>query len=85
MLGLMGEVGEVAERLKKAIRSGHDINSPEVREKLMDEMGDVLWYVAAVAQELHMNLGQIALRNLEKLQGRQKSGTLHCRRSDSNA
>jgi NTP pyrophosphatase (non-canonical NTP hydrolase) len=76
-LGLAGEAGEVAEHAKKAIRDdGAEIT--EVRRAAMaKELGDVLWYVAQLATELGLDLGEIAEGNLEKLLSRQRRGMLH--------
>ena len=74
LLGLNSEVGELAGKLKKIIRDesfkGVDNIEFEIRWKLAKELGDVLWYVAAVADDLGFNLSTIALDNLIKLQSR---------------
>lgn len=74
-LGLAGEAGEVADKVKKMLRD--NIDSPEYREQIMLELGDVLWYAAVLASDLGYDLETVANRNLEKLRGRQKRGTLH--------
>jgi NTP pyrophosphatase (non-canonical NTP hydrolase) len=66
VLALCGEAGELANKLKKSLRAG-TAPDPAV---LADELGDVLWYVAAVAHDLGMDLNQIALMNLDKLAAR---------------
>ena len=75
-LGLAGEAGEVAEHAKKAIRDDRGEVSDERREAMAKELGDVLWYVAQLASELGLELGQIAEANLEKLLSRQRRGVL---------
>ena len=74
-LGLCGEAGEVANKIKKFIRDG--TNS---YDDLADELGDVLWYIAVLAHYLEadtaLNLDEIAARNLYKLSERAKRGTL---------
>ena len=75
-LGLAGEAGEVAEKIKKVIRDGNGVVSDEKKEELSKELGDVLWYVANLAEELGSNLDDIAKRNLEKLKSRQERGKL---------
>lgn len=69
-LGLTGEAGEVAEHIKKHIGHGHDLDI----EKLAKELGDVLWYVAVMADALGLELGDIATRNIEKLRKRYPDG-----------
>lgn len=75
-LGLCGESGEVADKLKKVMRDGGGVLSEEVRLSLAKEVGDVLWYVANLSVELGFSLEEIALMNLEKLSSRQSRGVL---------
>jgi NTP pyrophosphatase (non-canonical NTP hydrolase) len=66
-LGLTGEAGEVANIVKKIQRDfGGDLTD-EIRVKLKDELGDVLWYISACADELELTLEQIAEFNIRKL------------------
>jgi NTP pyrophosphatase (non-canonical NTP hydrolase) len=74
-LGLTGEAGEVAEKVKKMIRDGKSLD--EAKAGIVDELGDVLWYVAALASELGVSLSNVALRNIEKLAEREAKGTIH--------
>ena len=75
-LGMAGEAGEVANKVKKLIRDGPE-NRPETwREDIASEIGDVLWYCAALANDLNLTLGMIASQNLNKLQKRKAKGTL---------
>jgi NTP pyrophosphatase (non-canonical NTP hydrolase) len=76
-LGLTGEAGEIANKVKKFIRDG--AAKDEYLAKRIEigyEIGDVLWYCAVLAEELDMNLGHIMEKNLEKLADRKKRGTL---------
>ena len=70
-LGLSGEAGEVANKVKKIIRDGKLDKSA-----LGAEIGDCLWYIAALCRDLNLDLGEIAKANLEKLQDRKARGTL---------
>lgn len=80
-LKLNGEAGEFAEHLGKAIRDENFavMNAdllPERKALLVKELGDVLWYVAAAAEELDVKLGDIAQGNLDKLADRKARGVL---------
>lgn len=75
-LGLSGEVGEIAEHVKKAIRDDNGVITAERRAKMAKELGDVLWYVAALAHELELGLGDVARANLDKLQTRANADKL---------
>ena len=66
-LGLAGEAGEVANIVKKIQRDNDGILTDEVRGKLKDELGDVLWYISACADELGLTLQEIAEYNVNKL------------------
>ena len=72
-LGLTGEAGEIANKVKKFIRDG--AAQDEYLAKRIEigyEIGDVLWYCAVLAKEMDMNLGHIMEKNLEKLADRHK-------------
>jgi NTP pyrophosphatase (non-canonical NTP hydrolase) len=70
-LGLCGEAGEVAEKIKKVIRDGVDyLHEEEFKAELTKELGDVLWYVAALASDLDISLDDVAEKNVEKLASR---------------
>ncbi len=75
-LGLAGEAGEFADHAKKVIRDDGGEVTPERREAMAKELGDVLWYVAQLASELDLELEQIAQDNLEKLASRMERGVL---------
>lgn len=66
-LGLCGESGEVAEKVKKQVRDGV-FNRHEVAK----ELGDVLWYLANICNDIGYNLDEIAGLNIDKLQSRKK-------------
>jgi NTP pyrophosphatase (non-canonical NTP hydrolase) len=75
-LGLCGEAGECAEKVKKAIRDDGGVLSDERRAALAAELGDVLWYVAQLATEARLDLDEIAEDNLAKLLSRRDRGVL---------
>ena len=66
-LGLAGEAGEVANIVKKIQRDDDGVLTDAVRDKLRDELGDVLWYISACADELGPKLDEIAAFNVDKL------------------
>jgi len=74
-LGLAEEAGEVAGKIKKMMRD--NIQLEDQKEKIEAEMGDVLWYLAALAHDCGLSLQVIAEKNVEKLNARQRAGTLH--------
>ena len=70
-LGLPGEAGEIANKVKKFIRDGAPQDEYEARRiQIAYEIGDVMWYCAVLAEELDMDLGHIMEKNLEKLADR---------------
>src|SRR4051794_34101590 len=75
-LGLCGEAGEVAEKVKKTLRDDGGVLTPERRAALAGELGDVLWYLAQVATEAGLDLDEIAEGNLAKLRSRQARAVL---------
>lgn len=74
-LGLTGEAGEVAEKVKKYLRDGGDRIAFEAA--VQKELGDVLWYVSQLATELGMSLESVARGNIRKLNLRQQANTIH--------
>jgi len=79
VLGLNGEAGEVAEKIKKVIRDKNSIIGDEDRKEIEKELGDVLWYLAVLADTLGLKLESVAATNLEKLRSRQERGSIHGR------
>ena len=76
-LGLTGEAGEVANKVKKIIRDGSDKTSEDMVQALSSEIGDCLWYIAILADDVGVKLSDIANANLEKLFKRKEKGNLH--------
>ena len=73
-LGLVGEAGELAEKVKKLFRD-KDIQTTKVvadadKEEIEKELGDVLWYLAQIATEFEIDLNSVAEHNLAKLKSR---------------
>jgi NTP pyrophosphatase (non-canonical NTP hydrolase) len=75
-LGLTGEAGEVADKVKKVIRDRQGVFDVETREAIKLELGDVLWYVAQLASELGYELDEVAEANLQKLSSRAARGRI---------
>lgn len=75
-LGLVGEAGEVANQAKKILRDDNGEVTEERKDKLAKEIGDVLWYIARMADELELDLDEVATENLSKLQDRQRNNRL---------
>jgi len=74
-LGL-GEVGELQGKIKKILRDDNGVLTPSRRKELIDELGDVLWYVARLARELDVSLNSVANGNAVKLASRRDRGVL---------
>ena len=81
-LGLCGEAGEVAEKVKKAIRDDGGLLTAARRDALAGELGDVLWDVAQVATEAGIDLDAVADANLAKLRSRQDPALLQGSRDE---
>jgi NTP pyrophosphatase (non-canonical NTP hydrolase) len=76
-LGLTGEAGEVANKVKKIIRDGSDSKDEKLVSEIKAEIGDCLWYIAVLASDFGIKLSDIASANLEKLEKRKEKGTIH--------
>lgn len=74
-LALNGEAGELAEKIKKYWRDRTPFDSTQ--EAIMNELGDVLWYVSAVARDWGLSLQQVAQANLDKIASRKQRGVQH--------
>lgn len=73
-MGLVGEAGELANKVKKILRG--DGNNPELIEGIVAEMGDILWYLSTLADDVGVPLDEVAALNIRKLRDRQARGTL---------
>lgn len=76
ILGLVGEAGELANKYKKVLRDDGGLLSEEKRLALAFELGDVLWYCAALSRDLGVSLEDICKANIKKLQDRHKRGVI---------
>ena len=76
ILGVNGEAGESAEKIKKIIRDKQGKVSEEDKTELAKEIGDVLWYLAVLAHQLGTSFDDVAEQNIAKLQSRQSRGKL---------
>jgi len=76
-LGLVGEAGEIAEKIKKVYRDNNGVLDEERKQALKKELGDVLWYLAQLSTELGLSLDDVACFNIEKLSSRKQRDTLH--------
>lgn len=76
-LGLVGESGEVAEKVKKVLRDHDGVFDKETRNAIALEISDVAWYLATLSYELGFTLQEICEMNYEKLQSRKKRNKLH--------
>ena len=75
-MGLAGEAGEVCDKIKKIMRD-HDGNRTLAQEEeIAKELGDVLWYVANLCEEMDIDMSYVARKNILKLQSRKSRGTL---------
>jgi NTP pyrophosphatase (non-canonical NTP hydrolase) len=75
-LGL-GEAGEVQGKIKKIIRDDGGFITEKAKDEIAKELGDLLWYVASMCQNLGITMESVATGNIEKLQDRHARGTVH--------
>jgi NTP pyrophosphatase (non-canonical NTP hydrolase) len=77
-LGLVGEAGEIANKIKKRLRGdfSNDKDITDLHKFLAMELGDCLWYIAELANELGYSLSTIAIMNIQKLAKRKATGKL---------
>lgn len=75
-LGMVGEAGEIANKVKKIIRDAGGVVTPERLIPVAEEVGDVLWYLARLCSEMGVDLGEVAALNAAKLESRALRGVL---------
>jgi NTP pyrophosphatase (non-canonical NTP hydrolase) len=77
LIGLAGEIGELLNIYKKIVRDHNGIINEEMREKLIDEMGDIHWYMAMAECEIKIKSDEVLKINLDKLRKRRETNTIH--------
>lgn len=75
-LGMCGEAGEVADKVKKVIRDNNQQFTDDRKLEIAKEVGDVLWYCATMAHDIGFSLEEVAQMNIEKLASRKQRGKL---------
>jgi NTP pyrophosphatase (non-canonical NTP hydrolase) len=76
VLGISGEAGEIAEKIKKIIRDKDAVLTSQDKEELVKEMGDVLWYLAVLTKHIGYDFSEVGDRNIAKLRSRQARGKI---------
>lgn len=77
VLGLTGEAGETADKIKKILRDKDGVVTNEDRYAIAKELGDVLWYLASIARYLDLDLSDVAKGNISKLEDRYQRNKIH--------
>lgn len=77
VLGLVGEAGETADKIKKLIRDKNGAISNEDKKLVAKELGDTLWYIASISRYLNIPLSEVASHNIDKLESRWQRDKLH--------
>lgn len=75
-LAINGEAGEIAEKVKKLYRDKGGVGDMNFAKSVAKELGDVLWYISVMANELGFTLDEIAQMNIEKINSRKERGVL---------
>lgn len=75
-LGLAGESGEVAEKIKKVLRDKGGVADNPTKQEIAKELGDVMWYLSQIASELGLSLEEVVSENLKKLFSRKNRGVI---------
>ena len=76
-LGLTGEAGEFADKVKKSLFQGHELSE----DKMVSELGDILWYVVLGCKALGVSLSEVMYANIKKLEERYPEGAFSSKRS----
>lgn len=75
-LGMANEAGEALGKIKKVLRDHNGEFTPELSKAIADEVGDTLWYMAALLRDLGVSFDTVAQNNIKKLEDRQKRGVI---------
>lgn len=75
-LGMTGEAGEVADKVKKVIRDNDKEFTDNKKREIAMEISDVMWYCATLANDLGYTLEEIGIMNIEKLKSRKERGVI---------
>jgi len=76
-LGLNGEAGEVAEKVKKCWRDNKGVFTDEINKAILKELADVLWYIWACADDMGYTLDDVLLTSIQKVKERNETNTVH--------
>lgn len=76
-LGIAGETGELVEKVKKHFRDYYGCMNDQQKKAIIKEMGDILWYIARLADSWQIKFDDVAKENIEKLLSRKERGTIH--------
>lgn len=76
VLGLLGEAGELANKIKKVYRDYDGHVDGARHDSIVDETGDILWYLAEICTQLGISLDRVAAMNIDKLHSRQQRGVI---------
>lgn len=76
-LGLNGEAGEVAEKVKKCWRDNNGVFTEDIKKAILKELADVLWYIWACADDMDYTLEDVLLTSMRKVKERQETNTVH--------
>lgn len=76
ILGLVGESGELAEKFKKIYRNNNGVMSPEEKDAVIRELGDILWYIGTISRYLNVSMEEVASTNIQKVLDRKERGAI---------
>lgn len=77
VLGLNGEAGEAAEKVKKCWRDNNGIFTDDIKKSILKELADTLWYIWAAADDMGYTLEDVMKTSIEKVDNRKKTNTIH--------